>query len=335
MRPGDRCGAVPESPGAASTRSIPTGPRPQEQLEVYCGEPMDGDICWRARLQQRRVNGRGATLPFWKILYADRLAAKGSRRRSTHTITQPSPYIAGREYRDEIEETVDQLPPRWMRATTEGIDTGDMRPPHAGYGSAAMITSFVAIRHRHGRRRISTLAHQGRRLLRGRLCGRHQHFAGQASSTTFGADADEPIEDEASPALPNRRRTRHVVRALRRRQRLYTRAADLPLDAAAASWPARFSARRWRAVSDDPRWLGSIYDDGFALDVLSGGSGDLCVTHATGAFMRHRFPSSTPIKLFPPARRERLRRRRRGRGHAQERRHDPSTAPAPPSPGRA
>ncbi|WP_437311994.1 fibrinogen-like YCDxxxxGGGW domain-containing protein [Sorangium sp. So ce388] len=117
-----RCGDVPASaPGGAYTLDL-DGDGPEEPLQVYCGEPTDGD---RWALVYNSVGATdGSTLPFWKILYDDRLTAKGEPSIDGNHY-QPSLYVAGREYRDEVEDiagTVAEV----MRATAEGIETEDM-----------------------------------------------------------------------------------------------------------------------------------------------------------------------------------------------------------------
>lgn len=186
----DRCGAVPASAPSGVYALDPDGPGPQEQSEVYCGEPVDGDR-W-ALVYNSVGTADGATLPFWKILYADRLATKGTPSLGDN-LYQPSLYIAGREYRDEIEDiagTVAEV----MRATAEGIDTEDMHlltPIRVAgveqlfswqFGTGWSSPDFDADTKDDGN-------------CAGAYAGVTQHY-GHCFVYNLGADDDDPIEDE-------------------------------------------------------------------------------------------------------------------------------------------
>ncbi len=119
----DRCDALPDSFPAGVYSLDPDGPGPQEALSAYCDVPIDGE---RWALVYNSVGSEdGRTLPFWRILYADRLGSKGEPSlRDNHY--QGALYLAGQEYRDEVEDlggVVEEV----MRATAEGIDPATMR----------------------------------------------------------------------------------------------------------------------------------------------------------------------------------------------------------------
>ncbi|KYF56753.1 hypothetical protein BE08_28105 [Sorangium cellulosum] len=118
----DRCGDVPDgAPGGVYTID-PDGTGPQEPLHVYCGEPADGG---RWALVYNSVGREsGSTRAFWNIPYADRLSPKGEPSLDDNHY-QPGLYSAGREYRDDIEDTEGNVA-EVLRATAAGIDTEDM-----------------------------------------------------------------------------------------------------------------------------------------------------------------------------------------------------------------
>ncbi|WP_437738288.1 fibrinogen-like YCDxxxxGGGW domain-containing protein [Sorangium sp. So ce1335] len=122
----DRCSAVPDgAPGGVYTID-PDGTGPQEPLQVHCGEPADGG---RWALVYNSVGGRvdeehGTTRAFWNIPYRARLSPKGKPSLDDNHY-QPGLYSAGREYRDEIEDT-DGKVAEVLFATAAGIDAEDM-----------------------------------------------------------------------------------------------------------------------------------------------------------------------------------------------------------------
>lgn len=119
----DRCGDVPDSAPAGAYTIDPDGTGPQEPLQVHCGEPVVGG---RWALVYNSVGELdGPTPAFWKILYAARLDAKGEPSLDNNHY-QPGLYLAGREYRDEVEDipgTVAEV----LRATAEGINPENMQ----------------------------------------------------------------------------------------------------------------------------------------------------------------------------------------------------------------
>ncbi|WP_437942491.1 fibrinogen-like YCDxxxxGGGW domain-containing protein [Sorangium sp. So ce341] len=185
-----RCGAVPAgAPGGVYTLD-PDGSGPQEQLQAYCGEAADGD---RWALVYNSVGAAdGATIAFWKILYADRLSAKGEPSIAGNHY-QPSLYVAGREYRDEIEDiagTVAEV----MRATAEGIDTADMHllTPIRLSGEEELFTWQFATGWSSPDFDADTKSDGN---CASSYVGVTQHY-GHCFVYNLGADDDAPIEDE-------------------------------------------------------------------------------------------------------------------------------------------
>ncbi|WP_437587035.1 fibrinogen-like YCDxxxxGGGW domain-containing protein [Sorangium sp. So ce1000] len=117
-----RCGDLPEGLPGGVYRLDPDGGGPEEELQVYCGEPVDGD---RWALVFNTVGSEeGTTTAFWNIPYADRLGAKGDPSLGDNHY-QGALYLAGREYRDEIED-LDGKVAELMRATADGISAENM-----------------------------------------------------------------------------------------------------------------------------------------------------------------------------------------------------------------
>ncbi|WP_437564165.1 fibrinogen-like YCDxxxxGGGW domain-containing protein [Sorangium sp. So ce542] len=186
----DRCGAVPEGAPAGVYTLDPDGTGASGPLEVYCGEPADGG---RWALVFNSVGATdGATIAFWKILYADRLSAKGEPSIDGNHY-QPSLYVAGREYRDEIEDiagTVAEV----MRATAEGIDTADMHllTPIRVSGEEELFTWQFATGWSSPDFDADT---KGDGNCASSYVGVTQHY-GHCFVYNLGADDDAPIEDE-------------------------------------------------------------------------------------------------------------------------------------------
>ncbi|WP_437821158.1 fibrinogen-like YCDxxxxGGGW domain-containing protein [Sorangium sp. So ce1078] len=186
-----RCGDVPASaPGGVFTLD-PDDSGPLEKLQAYCGEPTeDGD---RWALVYNSVGATdGATLPFWKILFADRLEAKGEPSLGGNHY-QPSLYVAGREYSDEVEDiagTVAEV----MRATAEGIDTADMHllTPIRAAGEEELFTWQFATGWSSPDFDADTKSDGN---CASSYAGVTQHY-GHCFVYNLGADDDEPIQDE-------------------------------------------------------------------------------------------------------------------------------------------
>ncbi|WP_437321666.1 fibrinogen-like YCDxxxxGGGW domain-containing protein [Sorangium sp. So ce385] len=186
----DRCGAVPEgAPAGVYTLDL-DGTGPSGPLEVYCGEPADGG---RWALVFNSVGAAdGATIAFWKILYADRLSAKGEPSIDGNHY-QPSLYVVGREYRDEIED-IAGIVAEVMRATAEGIDTADMHllTPVRVSGEEELFTWQFATGWSSPDFDADT---KGDGNCASSYVGVTQHY-GHCFVYNLGADDDAPIEDE-------------------------------------------------------------------------------------------------------------------------------------------
>jgi hypothetical protein len=184
-----RCAALP--PGSPSGVYLldPGNTGQAGAHAVYCDMETDGGG-W-ALVYNSIGSTRGTTLPFWSILYADRLGAKGSPSLDDNVYAGWL-YPYGHEYRDEVEDLVGAIAEA-LRAHAAGFRQDDMRFEEPVFVSGnrniydAQFASGWSSVDFHGDSYSSNCAVQYANV--------SQHYS-NCWAYNLGADADSPVEDD-------------------------------------------------------------------------------------------------------------------------------------------